>query len=180
MEYGEINVLLHSLFIIRNKMKSKQTLAVGQRYRVIKDINNFKVGNILTIKKISTIFPKTDFMDTNGYCWNIKEDPIQLLPKKEVKKWKTSRIKAVLLLEACAFHTTKKGFGEIVEISEKDFQTFKTDLLAEQSTPKKKSKEIKEIKEIDLPRINTNFSSIEQYEWAKQVTDTINLLIKNK
>jgi hypothetical protein len=69
-------------------MKSKQTLKVGQKYRVIKDhLNNKYDGTIVTVLKIMDKHKYNYLFEAeNGHYFNCL-DKLQLItPKKEVKK----------------------------------------------------------------------------------------------
>ena len=87
---------------------------------------------------------------------------------------------------------TRKEALRIARDSGYGYSTFEKYLLSKQSTPKKKSKEIKEIKPLTLFfNENEDFYEINEMrhtdsridllaEKLNQVIDTINLLIKNK
>jgi len=114
-------------------MKSKQTLKIGQQYRVIEDSHNAcRKGTIITV---DDIFSDGWFYDDKTQLgFNQKHDKLQLLPKKqllknqkkEVKKWKYSREEIV----------RKYNLGQTMWQ-----QVLKDDLLAKEPnpTPKKKS-----------------------------------------
>jgi hypothetical protein len=111
-------------------MKLKQTLKIGQRYRVIHDVYN----NLITprIVKVAKIGVDNSFFDENDYFYD---------------------------MESCMF---------------------KLQLI----TPKKKSKEIKSFKVLfnysrECEKLHPKQTD-EFKQWVKEVTDTINLLIKNK
>lgn len=130
-------------------MKSKQTLKVGQKYRVIKDDYNSIYNKNLVIPRIVTVKDigvEDCFFDEYDCFYDISQKSnfkLQLITqKKEVK----NKIEQLLKeFESHIWHPESgRKFG-IIELEEKYFIDFKKKLLAKQSTPKKKYKEIKEI-----------------------------------
>jgi len=185
-------------------MKSKQTLKVGQQYRVIKDcMDNFMNGRVVTVKKILN---NNNFNDENNYIFSLKDDKLQLItPKTEPfdlgKDCKC--LKCGKRLCTCGnrsyldrFQIPKKEVKKwknnrsnlwlelgILMLNCKDrklkekLELFRQDLLAK-STPKKKSTEIKEIKLIkkgsDYHNLETKYNVFNE-EVIK--CDSRNLLI---
>ena len=139
--------------------KSKQTLKVGDRVKVIKKndhYNNF-VGVIVDKSKCWDWRVEFNEIYQGDYVGFYYESELQLItPKKEVKKWKLTRKQWLIMC------------SHLLPLWAKE------ELLAKQSTPKKKSKEIKEIKKLDMISITTIDNKLDE------MIDTINLLIKNK
>ena len=68
-------------------MKSKQTLKVGQKYKVIEDSqHNFKNGTIVMVNRIII---DGMFRDANEELWDLTLDNLELItPKKKSKEIK--------------------------------------------------------------------------------------------
>ena len=71
----------------------KQTLKIGQKYRVIKSDNYpERVGKIVIVKRLDDDGVNDSFYDKNGDFYWFITDTLQLIPKtKKVKKWKLTR-----------------------------------------------------------------------------------------
>lgn len=110
-------------------MKSKQTLKVGQKYRVIEDsINPNKNGSIVSVSRLGSF---NCFYDDNGLFFDMDNDQLQLItPKKEVKKWKYSREQVELWMGAYESYFPK-------QIRE-SYKKLREQLLAKQPQEEKK------------------------------------------
>jgi len=199
-------------------MKSKQTLKVGQQYKVKNSPNcPSNNGKIVTVKKLCNDDDNDSFYDENGdFYWFIIDELQLITPKKNKMKYTYTRKTIWQLLE------NNKMSKNITPSEHIKIQEIQKDLLAKSTTKKKSKKEwipcdcpkgggweredgsieicpkcggtewikVKKSKEIkqftDLFYYSQKYYDLEARQsdefrkWVKQVTDTINLLIKNK
>lgn len=176
-------------------MKSKQTLKIGQKYKVIKDEYNCIGASIPRIVTVIKLGIKGCFFDENDYFYDLNSInfELQLITKKK-SNWKYSREEIIKMIKEKIFlgYNERKVIKWLKETNSK-------------STPKKKSKEIKQEDKkecltgiskhkLQEAELNVKFSKptpsllndietieeIEEYCNRGEVSTTINMLIKNK
>jgi len=166
----------------------KQTLKIGQKYRVIKSDNYpERVGKIVIVKRLDDDGVNDSFYDKNGDFYWFITDTLQLIPKtKKVKKWKLTRKQWFVM---CGHILPQWAKDELFATQPQPIKEEGMTVKEFIDTSKKIREDLKQQSK-DIEPFKTVFTYSKNYldlcatqtpefkKWVKQVTDTLNSLTK--